>query len=149
METKNCPQCKETIDANAKKCKHCGSDLRNWFARHKIMTTIVVLLLFFIAVGSIGVESSTNTDDTTQSEGDVVNSPVDKKVSRENCNLVQSGMSRDEVTSILGEPSSTSESAVDGLGELEYLHFQDGFSTKACSVTLNNDKVSSRTWTDL
>jgi len=47
METKKCPKCAETIDASAKKCKHCQSDLRNWLVRHKILT---VLLAFFLIV---------------------------------------------------------------------------------------------------
>jgi uncharacterized membrane protein YvbJ len=43
-QTKKCPKCGEEIQASAKKCKHCQSDLRNWFVRHKIMTGILALI---------------------------------------------------------------------------------------------------------
>lgn len=49
-KTKNCPKCSEKILASAIKCKHCGADLRNWFARHKILTVILVIIL----IGVIG-----------------------------------------------------------------------------------------------
>lgn len=41
-----CAKCQEIIQLGAKKCKHCGSDLRNWFVRHKIISFILVVLLF-------------------------------------------------------------------------------------------------------
>ena len=47
-QTKKCPKCQEDIQLGAKKCKHCGADLRNWFVRHKIITGI--LILFFIGI---------------------------------------------------------------------------------------------------
>lgn len=51
-ETK-CPQCKEIILKGAKKCKHCNADLRNWFARHKILTGLLLLILVGTAMGSV------------------------------------------------------------------------------------------------
>jgi hypothetical protein len=58
-QTKKCPKCKEPIQAGAKKCKHCGADLRNWFARHKILTGILIII-------GIGIISSALSDDSTQ-----------------------------------------------------------------------------------
>ena len=52
-QTKNCPKCGELIQVSAKKCKHCQADLRNWFARHKILTVILALILIGI-IGSAG-----------------------------------------------------------------------------------------------
>lgn len=51
-QTSACPKCRETILAGAKKCKHCGADLRNWFVRHKILTGILVLILLGI-IGNV------------------------------------------------------------------------------------------------
>ncbi len=48
-QTKKCPKCQEEVLKGAKKCKHCGSDLRNWFMRHKITT----IFLFFMVIGII------------------------------------------------------------------------------------------------
>lgn len=47
-----CSKCKETIKKGAKKCKHCGADLRNWFVRHKFLTAVLVIILLII-FGSI------------------------------------------------------------------------------------------------
>ena len=45
-QTKKCPKCQEEISKNAKKCKHCGSDLRNWFMKHKIISFLLILFIF-------------------------------------------------------------------------------------------------------
>lgn len=59
-QTKKCPKCQEEISKNAKKCKHCGSDLRNWFLKHKIIS---VVLIFFVLV-IIGGSSDENNNQT-------------------------------------------------------------------------------------
>jgi len=48
--SKTCKHCHEKIPEKAKKCKHCGSDQRNWFLRHKIVSAILI----FVIVGLIG-----------------------------------------------------------------------------------------------
>lgn len=46
---KKCVHCKELIDDKATKCKFCGSDLRNWFFRHKILTVILILFVLLVS----------------------------------------------------------------------------------------------------
>lgn len=48
-ESKTCPQCKSEVPKSAKKCKHCSSDVRNWFRRHPIIS----LFLFMMVLGLI------------------------------------------------------------------------------------------------
>lgn len=48
LDTKQCPKCKEDIPKDAKKCKHCGAPVGSWFGRHKIITIIFVLVVFFL-----------------------------------------------------------------------------------------------------
>jgi len=70
-ETKKCPKCKEEIAKDAKKCKHCGADLRNWFVRHKIITGILALFLIGIIITSVNGGSSNtsnNTNNTSNAE---------------------------------------------------------------------------------
>ena len=55
-QTKKCPKCGELIQATAKKCKHCQSDLRNWFARHKVLTGIIGVIILIIVLISSGEE---------------------------------------------------------------------------------------------
>ena len=50
--TKSCPKCQEDIQVNAKKCKHCSADLRNWFARHRIISTLLWLFILWGVISS-------------------------------------------------------------------------------------------------
>lgn len=109
---------------------------KNWFARHKFLTAIMVLVI--LAVLGSSIEDSGGVD-----------SAVASKITKENCDLVKSGMSSEEVIATLGEPKSKSETEIDGIGKTEYWHYQKGISLQACAITLLNGKVSSKTWTDL
>jgi len=52
---KKCKGCQKEIDAKAKKCPHCQTDQRNWFMRHKVLTTLGGIIGFFILIGIIAV----------------------------------------------------------------------------------------------
>ena len=43
-----CKACEKEIAKGVKKCPSCGKDQRNWFMRHKIMTTFGIILLIGI-----------------------------------------------------------------------------------------------------
>jgi ribosomal protein L40E len=58
--TKQCPHCKAEIPISAKKCSHCGSDFRVWFARHPFLTVIFGLVILIFLVGLGGGGSSSN-----------------------------------------------------------------------------------------
>lgn len=63
--TKKCPKCSESIQADAQKCKHCGSDLRSWFVRHKVLTGLLALLLILILPGLFAGDPPTSDSSTT------------------------------------------------------------------------------------
>lgn len=71
-ETKKCPKCKEEIAKDAKKCKHCGADLRNWFVRHKVWTGVLILFV----IGIIGSASGGGKTTTTTSNSSSTNQPT-------------------------------------------------------------------------
>lgn len=146
---KICSKCKESVVDNAKKCKHCGSDLRIWFMKHKIITVILVLFIVGIIGSMSGKNSGTNSSLSTNSSVSTEAPAVSSKITKANCDKVKTGMGITEVKNILGEPTSNTESEIASIGKSEYLHFQEGFSLEACSVTALNGKVSSRTWTKL
>jgi len=52
MENKKCKECKSDIPAKAKKCPNCGTNQRNWFMRHKILTTLGILIVIVIATSA-------------------------------------------------------------------------------------------------
>lgn len=51
---KKCKSCQKEIDAKAKKCPHCQSDQRIWFARHPILTGILGLFVIIIVLSITG-----------------------------------------------------------------------------------------------
>lgn len=61
--TKKCQKCGEDIQASAKKCKFCQSDLRNWFVRHKIVTGLLVIIVIII-IGSAGGNKNQSSSQT-------------------------------------------------------------------------------------
>lgn len=106
METKTnlntCSYCKKEVGAGAIKCPHCQSDLRNWFRRHWIISTFLVLFLTgaFISGFSSGVDTAKQTSDLVKRQEEQKVTPaifdisdlLDKKI--------------DDVVSKLGQPKS-------------------------------------------
>lgn len=50
MALVNCKACGKEIGKGVKKCVHCGTDQRNFFGKHKIITGILVIVI----LGGIG-----------------------------------------------------------------------------------------------
>lgn len=68
-ETKKCPKCQEVIAKGAKKCKHCGADLRNWFVRHKVVSVFLgIIALVIIASAAGGSKTTTSTSSSKDSK---------------------------------------------------------------------------------
>ena len=69
---KKCKSCQKEIDPKAKKCPYCQTDQRNWFAKHPILTVLLVLFIIGMissAGSKKGGSTSTNsTPDATTSE---------------------------------------------------------------------------------
>jgi hypothetical protein len=74
---KKCKSCLSEIDSKAKKCAKCGTDQRNWFGRHKILTGILVVIIFFAIVGSTGSKNGT-TDTNSSTSNSQTASPSSK-----------------------------------------------------------------------
>ncbi len=74
---KQCSKCRGEIDKLAKKCLHCGSDLRSWFARHPILTGILALFLFsFIVTFFRSVNESVQKAKTISATSTLATSPT-------------------------------------------------------------------------
>lgn len=51
---KKCKACQKEIDPKARKCPYCQADQRNWFAKHKILTGFLVLIVLIIILSIAG-----------------------------------------------------------------------------------------------
>ena len=74
-ETKKCNQCGEEVLKEAKKCKHCQTDLRSWARRHPIYTLFIVIMVLGIFMSSLpgsgtGTNSIDNVKTTQPTESD-------------------------------------------------------------------------------
>lgn len=67
MAMKKCKECGEEISSSAKKCPKCGKDQRNFFMKHPVIYTILILVVLGMFMG--GSSEETNTSKTTLSEG--------------------------------------------------------------------------------
>lgn len=112
MATKNCPKCSEPIQQEAKLCKHCHADLRNWFMRHKILTGILGLFTFVIFVSALGKpnESTSPSTVTTQPE-EVISVTASQLVSEYKQNEIAADSKyKDKTLEVSGTVGSIAES---------------------------------------
>lgn len=65
MALKACKECGKEISSGAKKCPNCGKDQRSWFAKHKVITAILVL----VVLGVIGSMAGGDGDKAPASSG--------------------------------------------------------------------------------
>lgn len=76
---KKCPKCKEDVTEGAKKCKHCGSDLRNWFSQHPLLTSVLALVIIGIAIGATGQNASVEPTKVGEVESEKADTTKDIK----------------------------------------------------------------------
>jgi len=76
---KKCKACQKEIDDKAKKCPHCRTDQRNWFARHLILTGILGLFVLIIVISVAGSGGKKTGEQTTATETKTVseNKPIE------------------------------------------------------------------------
>jgi hypothetical protein len=88
------------------------------------MMAVVALVVFFVGCGV------SNT-----------------KVTRENYDKLQTGMTQEQVTAVMGKADTSSESDMGEFGKIELWHYQLG--GKAIDVTFENGKVIDKSWTEI
>ena len=73
MSMKKCKECGASVSSGAKSCPSCGKDQRIFFAKHKLITFILILLIIIIIAVNSGDDSVPRTTLTSTSgniEGD-------------------------------------------------------------------------------
>jgi hypothetical protein len=69
------------------------------------------------------------------------------KVTRENYDKIETGMTTEQVLQIMGKADTSTESETSGFGKMELWHYQ--FGMKAIDVTLFNSQVYDKIWIEL
>ena len=69
MAMKSCKECGEQVSSSAKECPKCGKDQRNFFAKHKILTFILAVLIIGVIAAAGGEDSTTNNSSTENNTG--------------------------------------------------------------------------------
>lgn len=144
---KKCSKCKEEIADDAIKCKHCNTDLRNWFARHKILTGILVLIVLGIVISALGGDkNSKNTNSGNSSNTN--NTQSTKKFNIDEIySKINTGMTEAEVEQIVTKkPLNCTESETQGVGIIKLCTYGNVFiDAGAIVITYSNGKVFSKT----
>lgn len=81
MAMKKCKECGEEISSSAKKCPKCGKDQRNFFMKHPILYTIIILIVI-VSISNSG-NNTNNISDTSNPSTDTTQS--------DNSNTIKSG----------------------------------------------------------
>lgn len=100
IKNKKCPDCNGEVDKNAKKCKHCGADLRNWLSKHPIFIVLILLIVVPWIIGGIlsknptipnnkskvnqGQQPATTNIEVTQKSPSPVPAKTDQQILEEN-----------------------------------------------------------------
>lgn len=144
---KKCPKCKEDIADGAVKCKHCGADLRNWFARHKFLTGFLGLIILIIIISAAGggdkkKDSSSNSSTSTPKTEETKKFNIDDIYAK-----INTGMTEAQVKDIITkDPINCTESEIQGLGTSKLCSYGNVFiDSGSIMVTYSNGKVSSKT----
>lgn len=112
QSSKKCPKCAESIQGDAKKCKHCHADLRNWFMRHKILTGILGLFVFVGFASALGTpdEGTSSSTVTVQAE-EVISVTASQLVSEYKQNEIAADSKyKDKTLEVTGTVGSIAES---------------------------------------
>lgn len=135
---KKCKSCQTEIDENAKKCPNCRADQRNWFARHKIMTAILVIILIAIVASAAGGGDSGNNGSNNNSNGTSQN---DEKTYRFND---RADKQKNDVEVAVGEAGTVdglklTVASIDRASSVnEFIKAPEGKQYVVASVTIEN-----------
>ena len=74
--------------------------------------------------------------------------PVENKKTKENYNRIQNGMTKEDVTQIMGKPDSISENEIEGYGKTEMYNYSISTYT-GCQIYFHNGIVYMKNWTSI
>lgn len=136
MALKKCKECGAEISSSAEVCPSCGKRLKK---KHPILGGF--LLVFGIMIILASTAGNVQTTPTNSTDTNVI-------ISRENYDKIEEGMKMDEVKTILGEPTMTSESELSGTKTILH-HYQLPLTTTAIEIYYSNGTVFMKNYVEL
>lgn len=129
MALKKCKECGAEVSTSAKRCPKCGKKLKH--------TGLIIMILFMAVILGIGAGISANGNITSiQAQ--------EQKVTLEKFNQIQTGMTYDEVVSIIGEEGTLSTESSYGNANMKiyYWYSEDGITN--ATISFLNGKVDAK-----
>lgn len=120
---------------------------KNWFAKHKILTAIIVIVgLLIIGGATSGTNNSQQNNSQTDTTSATKKPTLDIKTFY---SKVENGMTKKQVLELSNkEPGECTESETQGFGKYEICNWYGGLSDNTfVTVSFQNGKVDSKTKT--
>ncbi len=111
-----------------------------------LVVVLIVIILFAISAYNGSRENERTRENAITSTSE--NSQT-KEVTREMYNQINNGMTENEVVSILGNPDSSSDSEISGVGKTVVYTYNKTYNDPVVTITFNNGRVNSKNWTQL
>lgn len=113
------------------------------FGLPALILLCVIVIALLVGMGSVS-NADSNMSYTTTNSNYVVGA-----ITRENYDLIKTGMSKSDVFKILGTNATISESETPGVGLMEMYNYQDIWAGKSIMITFWNGEVYSKNWVEL
>lgn len=131
----NCKECGAQISTSASKCPKCGKKLK-----HTGLIILIMILAVFIGIGAGIIHQE------IKNPGTIITNTQDQKqkVTLEKFNQIQTGMTYDEVVSIIGEEGTLSTESSYGNANMKiyYWYSEDGITN--ATISFMNGKVEAK-----
>lgn len=136
-----CKSCGKEVAKGSKSCPSCGRDNRSFFAKHKIITGILILAIIFIIGGAAGGGDNNSDGESAEVSN---NKPVetkkeDSKINYDNFLKIEMGIAYEDVIALLGEGVEQSSSEVAGIKTAIYTW--NGKGIENMNVTIQDGVV--------
>lgn len=143
----SCKACGKEVAKGSKSCPSCGKDNRSFFAKHKIISGILIIAIISILSSAMGgdSENTVGSSETTNNSGITNNTESkkeDSKVNYDNFLKISMGSTYEEVTAILGEGVEDSSSEIAGIKTTMYSW--DGKGLSSLNVTIQDGVVTGK-----
>ena len=79
MSTKVCKNCGAELSSDAKVCVKCGKDQRNFFAKHKVLSFLILVVIIGVVATSTGGENTTTSTDGSSTNTNFIQTPKQEK----------------------------------------------------------------------